>query len=290
MDFRKEIIDARPKIVKSKLEKVVSLATAGDRFYWTDGEAVFYEEYHETSNQYFHNSYLVPKATSYNKVLVNKLSAQPIPVPINPPTSVQAIFGTNLAKTTWMIPHLLGGQGKGAWQNWSYEISIKDLRTSLTQIHKNVNLTSYTITNLTQNTEYVIKAAASTSSGKGPWSSEFRGISLKVQSKNPIIFWSAADGLLKSDATGENVETLIHRSDMHGVSFKDIAWYQDKVYLVTNSSQVFWYNLTTHQKGQLIDIDSVDSIAVDWLGKKLYWSNLKQQVVSILYITSFVRH
>lgn len=90
----------------------MSLATASGRFYWTDGEAVFFEEYHKESSQYFHNSYLMSKATSYNKVLVNRLSAQPIPVPVNPPTSVQAIFGTNLAKITWKIPHLLGGQGK----------------------------------------------------------------------------------------------------------------------------------------------------------------------------------
>lgn len=242
---------------------------------------MFYEEYHEKSNQYFHNSYLVPKATSYNKVLVNRPSAQPIPVPVNPPTSVQAIFGTNLAKITWMIPHLLGGQGKGAWQNWSYEISVKDLRTNLTRTYKNINVTSYTIKNLTDDTEYVIKVAASTSSGKGPWSSEFKGVSLKKQLNNPMIFWSANEGLLKSDPIGENVEILIHRSDIKGALFKDLTWYEDKIYIVTNMSQVIWYNLTTHETGHFLNIDSVDSIAIDWLGKKLYWSNLKQQVVSI---------
>lgn len=47
-------------------------------------------------------------------------------------------------------------------------------------------------------------------------------------------------------------------------------------------SQVYWYNLTTHEIEPLTNIDSVDSIAVDWLGKKLYWSNRKQQVVSAL--------
>lgn len=280
MDLRKEIIDARPKIAKSKLEKVVSLATAGERFYWTDGEAVFYEEYHEKSNQYFHNSYLVPKATSYNKVLVNKPTAQPIPVPVNPPTSVQAIFGTHLAKITWIIPHLLGGQGKGAWQNWSYEISVKNLGTNVVKIYKHINVTSYTIANLTEDTGYVIKAAARTSSGKGPWSSEFKGVSLKKQLKSPKVFWSATAGLLKSDPTGENVETLIDRSDVRGAIFKDLTWFEDQIYVVTNMSQVYSFNLTSHRLEHLLNIDSVDSIAVDWLGRKLYWSNLKQQIVS----------
>lgn len=277
--FSKEITNSRSNVITSRLQKVISLATANKKFYWTNGDEVLYEEYHPFYKSYFHNSYPDLKARSYTKVLINILSSQPVPVPVNPPTAVQAIFGTNLAKTTWKAPHLLGGQGKGAWQNWSYEISIKDLQTDEVEIHRNINITSYTIKNLTDDREYVIKAAARTNFGKGPWSSEFKGMSLKKQPKSPVIFWSATDGLLKSDATGENVQTLIHRSDLKHRSFKDLAWYFDQIYIVTNTSQVFWYNLSTHENGQITNIDWVDSIAVDWIGKKLYWSNPKQQLV-----------
>ncbi|ERL89649.1 hypothetical protein D910_07014 [Dendroctonus ponderosae] len=48
---------------------------------------------------------------------------------------------------------------------------------------------------------------------------------------------------------------------------------------VTNGSNVYWFNLTSRQQGKLGDVGSVDSIAVDWIGRKLYWSNLKQQLV-----------
>ena len=58
-----------------------------------------------------------------------------------------------------------------------------------------------------------------------------------------------------------------------------MAWFHDRLYLVTNASTVLWYNLTSHERGQLRDLDSVAAIAVDWLGHKLYWSNPKQQLV-----------
>lgn len=60
----------------------------------------------------------------------------------------------------------------------------------------------------------------------------------------------------------------------------DIAWYRDQLYLVSNTSHVHWYNLTSHTRGRLRGMESVGSIAVDWIGKKLYWSNPKQQLVS----------
>ena len=106
--------------------------------------------------------------------------------------------------------------GKGAWQNWSYELHITDEAMGITVYKKNVNATSYTIQNLKANTEYVIKAAAYTSSGRGPWSSEFRGKTLKIpqDGKYASILWSAADGLLRSDVTGDNVELLVHNSDL----------------------------------------------------------------------------
>lgn len=276
-----EVINLRPNINKSRFEKVLSLAIANDKFYWADGAMVYYEDYHPSCNCYFHNTYPYLTGHSYKKVIVNLPSAQPIPVPVNPPTSVQAIFGTYLAKTSWQPPHLLGFQGKGAWQNWSYKIEVKNLRKDSFVTYKSINSTSYTINNLEADTEYLIKVAAY-ANGRGPWSSEFKGMSLRIPKDDdyPVILWSASEGLLKSDATGENVQAVLHKSMMRHFFFTNVAWYQDILYLVTNTSQIYWYNTTTHDHGQLIDIESVQSVAVDWIGKKLYWSNPKQQLVS----------
>lgn len=97
------------------------------------------------------------------------------------------------------------------------------------------------------------------------------------------ILLSANEGLLKSDVTGENVETLIHKASLkeheNAYHIVDVGWYKDVLYLVGNNSALYRYNITTHQKTRL-NIHSVGSIAVDWISKKLYWANPKQQIVS----------
>ncbi|XP_050510998.1 proto-oncogene tyrosine-protein kinase ROS isoform X1 [Diabrotica virgifera virgifera] len=272
-----DIKNIRTTVATSKLYKVVSLAMENKLFYWTDGTDVYFEDYNEHSKSYYHNA-LVINYGYYKKVFINSQSSQPWPTPINPPTNVQAIFGIDIAKTRWQPPHLVGLQGKGAWQNWSYEISIKEANTDHTVIHRNINNTFFTITNLKENTEYILQVAAYTNSGQGPWSSDFRGITLN-SSKTPILLWSASEGLLRTNAAGESLEILIDKSTMKDYHYTDIAPYRDQIFMVTNTSYVYWYNTTSKKQGRLVDLDSVGSIAVDSIGMKLYWSNPKQQLI-----------
>lgn len=175
------------------------------------------EDYHEEYRTYFHNHYLGSNNRSYISVSVDLPTSQPIPVPVNPPIHVQAVLGGHVAKTTWQMPHLVGGQGKGAWQNWSYELQIKNEKTGEIRTRREINNTTfYTIEDLDDDAEYVIKAAAYTSSGNGPWSSEFRGKTLRIPKNGqyPTILWSAAEGLLQSDVTGEEVETLLSQENL----------------------------------------------------------------------------
>ncbi|CAH1131270.1 unnamed protein product [Ceutorhynchus assimilis] len=273
----KDIKNIRQNVANPKLENVLSLGTVNKKFYWTDGSTVYNEEYHPGRDEYFHNKISHLGKTQYRKILINLNNSQPWPIPLNPPTHLQAIFSNTVAKAKWLPPHLLGLQGKGAWQNWSYKVSIEDLTThNITGF--TTNTSSFSISNLTENTSYKLKVAAYTKSGTGPWSTEFIGTTLE-KSRNPIIIWSGTEGLFKSNVAIENVETLLHKSLLGNVEFTGLTWYQDQVYLVTNNSHVIWYNLTSRKHGRLNDIDSVGSIAVDWIGKKLYWSNLKQQLI-----------
>lgn len=113
----------------------------------------------------------------------------------------------------WICCYVLG---KGAWQNWSYQLSVRDVVDELVQEWKEINSTYYTVYELKPGREYVVKVAAYTSTGPGPWSSEFRGKTLRQNhgGHTPTILWSAAEGLLRSDVTGEGVETLIHRDNL----------------------------------------------------------------------------
>lgn len=75
---------------------------------------------------------------------------------------------------------------------------------------------------------------------------------------------------------------IFFRSRLKNVHITDISWYRDILYLVTNASTVMWYNITSHEEGFMPDMDNVGSLAVDWVGKKIYWSNPKQQLVSVI--------
>lgn len=66
-------------------------------------------------------------------------------------------------------------------------------------------------------------------------------------------------------------------------SLNDIAWYEDCVYYVVNTNEIKWLNLTSRQGGTLEGINSVQSIAIDWLGRKIYWADPSKQLVIINY-------
>ncbi|XP_076297885.1 receptor protein-tyrosine kinase sevenless isoform X2 [Lasioglossum baleicum] len=278
----REVINLRKNTQQPKFKNVVSLAMANGLFYWTNGEQVLIEGYHSGQNRYFHNAY--PDRSNGSFVSVNVLmdASQPVPVPVNPPTGVQAVLGVERAKVSWQAPHLLGGQGKGAWQNWSYELEIKDESTGETIHQKDIAGSSHTVHNLREKSEYSIKAAAYTSAGRGPWSTEFRGRTLRDGSHASIL-WSANEGLLRSDVTGENIDTLIYKASLKEAEtdyhIVDVSWYKDVLYIVGNNSALYRYNITSHQKTKM-NIHSVGSVAVDWISKKLYWANPKQQIIT----------
>ncbi|XP_071571413.1 proto-oncogene tyrosine-protein kinase ROS isoform X4 [Temnothorax nylanderi] len=278
----REVVNLRPKTQKPKFNNVVSLAMANGLFYWTNGEEVLTEGYHAGLNRYFHNSYPDKSNTSFVSVTVLMNASQPVPVPVNPPTGVQAVLGAERAKVSWQAPHLLGGQGKGAWQNWSYELEIKDESTGETIHQKGIAGSSHTVHNLRERSEYSIKAAAYTSAGRGPWSTEFRGRTLRNGSHASIL-WSSNEGILRSDVTGENIDTLVNKATLKDSENEfyiiDVSWYKDVLYIVGNNSALYRYNVSNHQKMKL-NIHSVGSVAVDWISKKLYWANPKQQIIT----------
>ncbi|XP_076250339.1 receptor protein-tyrosine kinase sevenless isoform X2 [Rhynchophorus ferrugineus] len=277
VSFEGGVTNIRKKVANPKMTNVLSLGTVNSKFYWTDGKTVYNEEYSLERDTYYHNKLSHLGKTQYKNILINLSATQPWPVPVNPPTNLQAVFGSTVAKTKWHPPELLGTQGRGAWQNWSYEISVKDLTTnSILTFHTNTS--SYSISNLKENTPYALKVLAYSKFGKGPWSTEFNGSTLRKE-RNPNILWSGVEGLFRSDSAIENLETLLHKSRMRSVGFTGISWYEDQIFMVTNNSHLYWYNLTSHKHGRLSEMDSVGSIAVDWIGRKLYWSNLKQQLI-----------
>ncbi|CAH0586987.1 unnamed protein product [Chrysodeixis includens] len=281
----REVADFRANTQTPMFLSTRSIAYASGLFYWTNGKEMLTEEYHEQTDSYFHNEYPLAyntKTIATRQVLVALRSCQPIPVPVNPPLGLQSVMGINRAKVSWSPPHLLGHQGSGAWQQWTYHLQLTHVGTGNVTDIENINESICIVENLKQDAEYVIRVAAVTESGSGPWSSEFVGKTL-ASSPNTLhstLLWSGPDGLLQTDLTGDNLQILIHRAHLKNFHITDISWYRDKLYLVTNASTVMWYNTTSHEKGFMSNMDNVGSLAVDWVGKKIYWSNPKQQLIT----------
>lgn len=277
--YSKKREDIRKNTQSPKFRVVKSLAVANQIFYWTNGEDVLNEEYHRIEKNYYHNAYPDLSNRTFSFVRINHTSAQPIPVPVNPPSNLQALLSINKGIVSWHVPHLLGIQGKSAWQEWNYVLEITDeddFNSTLT--FGFIKGTQHPIDKLKPNTNYKFRAAAYTSAGRSPWSTEFLTRTLKSEHDRYLI-WSSNDGLLQSDVLGEHIHQLISCTKIDCQNISDIAWFEDMVYFVSNSTLQF-YNRTNYVFGRVGELESVQSIAVDWIGRRLYWYNTLNQYIT----------
>ncbi|XP_025412408.1 proto-oncogene tyrosine-protein kinase ROS isoform X3 [Sipha flava] len=272
-----DVTDIRNNTETALFEDAITLTNVNGSFYWSNGSVLMGEEYSVNEQKYYQHIYPTMNY-SYNFILSNFTDRQPVPLPRSPPQSLQAITTSNKLKATWQVPHLLSGQGRNSWQGWSYRFSISfENETNWKNI--DVNKTEIVIDSLTSSTNYVLKVAAYSSSGQGPWSSEFV---VKTLNHNVSVLWGNAQQILISDIMGDYIQSIsLDENDktIKNSSLNDVAWYEDCVYYVVNSSKINWLNLTSHQNSTLEGINSVQSIAIDWLGRKIYWADPSKQLI-----------
>lgn len=256
----------------AEFTSVTSIAIADRKFYWTDGPAIFFEGFHKVNNKYYQTKFFdFAKMSPYFCVGVNSPTAQPIPVPTHPPSNVQVVLGERSGKVSWNTPHLLSIQGASSWQDWNYTIEItnEDDNATKSTVHGIKGLTQL-ILDLVPNTNYRVRVAAYTKGGIGQFSSEFRAKTLRTSHERSLM-WSSNDGLLQSDILGDHVHVLVPKIQLGSANITGIAWYKDTIYYISNY-MLFHFNRVSGDAGQ-VGVESVQSIAVDWIGKRLYWFN-----------------
>lgn len=275
----KKIEVIRKNIQSAQFQEVKSIAIVNNTFYWVKDSSIVVEELHPSSKIYFHIEYPdIRYVKKFIFVYGNLPSSQPIPVPVNPPSNLQAIMGVRHAKITWQMPHLLGIQGKGAWQNWSYELEIIDEDYGNKTTLRYIKSLHHGVNDLIPNTNYRFRVAAYTDAGMSPYSLEFRAKTLRT-SHHRYLTWSSYDGLLKSDILVDDFVELIPRKSLDNRNITDIAWFDDLLFYVSNE-ELHFYNLSSKKIVRLDGLDSVQSIAIDWVGRRLYWFNSQKQVVT----------
>lgn len=252
----------RKNVSKARFNIVISLAMVNDLFYWTNGKTGFIaEEFYKDQKQYYHNT-LGSVARSIISICVKHKTAQPIPIPVNPPSQLQALLSGENGKISWLVPHSLKLQGKGAYQEWMYELQTINENNSIV-LNRTVKATSVIIDDLQVNTNYKFRVAAYTegSLSKGPWCREFRAKTLKSNDERYLI-WSTDDGLMESDIVGENIKILVSKSQLADQFVTDITWFDDIIYIVSNSTLKF-FNKTNSMLTTLDGPESAESIAVE---------------------------
>lgn len=278
-DGRKEE-NIRQNTQSSEFSSVTSIAIADKKFYWTNGPSIFREDFHEGNKKFYHTKILhFAEIEKYLFVGVNALSAQPIPVPTHPPSNVQVILSERNGKVSWNTPHLLSIQGTSSWQNWNYEIEIinEDKNNSKTTV-RGIKGLHHFVSNLSPNTNYRVRVAAYTNGGYGQFSSEFRAKTLRSP-HHRYLMWSSNDGLLQSDILGDHVQILIPKMQLTSQNITGITWFEDLVYFSSNYT-LFCFNRTSQIIQQIPELDSVQSIAIDWIGRRLYWFNPLNGVIN----------
>lgn len=258
---------------------VKSMAIANDLFYWTSGPALMMEEYHDLSKHYYvHFFKKFAGLENFQFICVKLPSAQPTPKPLNPASNVQALLSVDRAKVSWRIPHLLGIQGRGAWQDWTYELEIVNEDHNDTKRTENdIKELHYIVSGLKPETRYRFRVAAYTHAGYSPFSVEFRGQTLKMPHDRQII-WASHDGLIQSDILGDNIYTLISQQKLD-CNITNVEWFEDVLFFVCNYS-LYSFNRTTNITEKLNIKDSMQAIALDWIGRRLYWFNPIHQVIT----------
>ncbi|GAB6030941.1 hypothetical protein CHUAL_007766 [Chamberlinius hualienensis] len=279
-----DIVDIRNNTQQPKFQGITSLTYHKDAFYWTNGEEVLAEEYLKEKNRYYHNSFVDLSAEKpFVGLNLFHPDFQPTPKPVNPVRSLQVVFLDTIARLTWTPPKLLTGQGQGAYSQWNYHIEFingnGNVRT--TQVSDGI---SYTVDNLVPGTNYGFRVRPVSSSGVGPWSTQFYGQTLNI-SNSSFAVWSTASGLIKSDLIGDNVEILLDQStlsDHNNMVITDIAQHDFKLFLNTKNGEIFTLDIqdTPGSLKKLPNIFNSNSLSVDWLAKKLYWSSPKHQTIS----------
>lgn len=109
--YSQDIIDIRNNTITALFNDAITLSHVNGSFYWSNGSVLMGEDYFMNEQKYYQNIYPAMHF-SYNLILSNFSDQQPIPIPRNPPQSLQAVSTSSKLKATWQVPHLLGGQGK----------------------------------------------------------------------------------------------------------------------------------------------------------------------------------
>ncbi|XP_078698808.1 proto-oncogene tyrosine-protein kinase ROS-like isoform X2 [Branchiostoma floridae x Branchiostoma belcheri] len=264
-----------------QLTDVKSLTHFEESFFWTRGDDKVYKEHlNEGTGQFFHNQFSFNFEFFLGPFVGLEMyhpSMQPVPVPANPPQDLTVLFGEDSVFLSWSEPEQLSTFGKGAWKDWRYELEVHNLDSLSENSTRVSDITAhnYTLQQLEKGTQYSFSVRAYSEGGNGPWSDRFVGrVYSQVSTAPRLVLVTPEGGMVQSNMDGSAFET-VHPNITDAT---DLAWMDSNLYYLTSGGEVAYWNSSgeVQEASSLPWVTSARAIAVDWIGKKLYWADSAQ--------------
>ncbi|CAI9740160.1 proto-oncogene tyrosine-protein kinase ROS-like isoform X2, partial [Octopus vulgaris] len=255
----------RQNVVKANFNNIKSIVFFNGSFIWTDGQKVLKEVYDQHGGKYHYNT-IHFKESSFSGFNMFHSSAQPMPVPTNPPSNLAVLFSDTTADIRWNKPEKLIYQGNGCWRGWKYEMTVQegDAKNLTTYHLDGFNLT---LENLKPETKYTIKMRAYIDNKHGPWTKKFVGRTLFKDNVKPIITYHTKAYIAQVGLDGRTRRGQL----LDGGNDRPLRIYKHKI--------VRFYVNYPHVSGTPFKLVGKMktvrplTIAYDWLSKVIYWSN-----------------
>nr|XP_027195085.1 proto-oncogene tyrosine-protein kinase ROS-like [Dermatophagoides pteronyssinus] len=257
------------------------------RLYFSRAENITWEEYHVDEQMYYHNTYTTESRLI--SLAIMDQQSQPIPVPLTPVEAVEAVFLDTSARISWQKPALFGTSGRGAWQQWRYEVAIQESdNPQVVHTAKVNNITQCDAVELQPDTGYEIRVRAFTSAGNGAWSNKFIGRtlpSMESMTNRPYALIATKDRLLiRTELDGKFKQQLLPKSKLDTLGVNNITGvyiYKDSVVLNTDQHILLYGSLTVEHSTLTVVVNksNAHSIAVEWMAPKIYWSNPLERMI-----------
>ncbi|ROT69853.1 putative proto-oncogene tyrosine-protein kinase ROS [Penaeus vannamei] len=231
------VTNLRANTQRAFFQHLKSVVHLNSRFFWTDGSEVYTEELNDGT--FYHNSYSMNTVDVGTIVAVHG-STQPVPVPLNPPTDLQAVFTRTTASLRFTCManmaagDILYNQGKHTPRGkrpWSREFRGR------TRCH-----------------------------GRRPQ---------LVWATKDKIFMSSLVGSDSSVLVPQ--ETL--QAKLKGEKIVDLAFFRDTLVMAVSNQSVFLMNMTASTFAEVPNTHGVLSVSVDWLTQRLFWANPHRQMI-----------
>uniref|UniRef100_A0A0L8G0C2 Fibronectin type-III domain-containing protein n=1 Tax=Octopus bimaculoides TaxID=37653 RepID=A0A0L8G0C2_OCTBM len=254
----------RKNVMKANFNNIKSIVFFNGSFIWTDGQKVLKEVYDQHGGKYHYNT-IHFKESSFSGFNMFHSSAQPMPVPTNPPSNLAVLFSDTTADIRWNKPEKLIYQGNGCWRGWKYEMTVQegDAKNLTTYHLEGFNLT---LENLKPETKYTIKMRAYIDNKYGPWTEKFVGRTLFKDNVKPIVTYHTKDYTAQIGLDGRTLQgQLLDGGNKPPLMFKHkiMRFYANYPHVSATA-----FNLVQKMKQV-----SPFTIAYDWLSKIVYWSN-----------------